>query len=75
VRRVRVLGTVAYNAVMSKSTAPVLSDEEAELEALRCAVEEGIAAADAGRVVSHERVRTWLLNLAQGKDVDPPEPE
>jgi hypothetical protein len=60
---------------MGEPAAQTMSDEEAELEALRRAVEEGIEAADAGRVVSHERVRAWLLDLAHGKSADPPEPE
>jgi hypothetical protein len=38
-----------------------------ELEALRRAVAEADAAARAGRIVSHDRVRPWLLGLAQGK--------
>lgn len=68
-------GPAPYNPTMGDHAAQALSDEEAELEALRRAVEEGIAAADAGRVVSHERVRAWLLDLAHGKYADPPEPE
>jgi hypothetical protein len=49
--------------------------ENAELEALRRAVAEADAAAQAGRVVSHDRVRPWLLNLAQGKRGPRPKPE
>ena len=39
---------------------------ESEEEVL-ARIREGLADADAGRVVSHERVRPWLRNLAQGK--------
>jgi predicted transcriptional regulator len=47
---------------------PVMIDEdEAENEAYRKAVDEGIAAADRGDVVPHERVRRWLLQIARGE--------
>ena len=49
--------------------------DDAELEALRRAVAEADAAAQAGRVVSHNRVRPWLLDLAQGKRTSWPKPE
>lgn len=46
--------------------------DEAEAQALAAAVAE----ADADpRTVPHERVRTWLLRLANGEfDAPPPEP-
>jgi predicted transcriptional regulator len=43
-------------------------DDVAEREALRAAVERGRADAAAGRVVPHERVREWLLDMAAGGD-------
>jgi predicted transcriptional regulator len=49
--------------------------DDAELEALRRAVAEADAAAEAGRVVSHDRVRPWLLGLAQGRRAPRPKPE
>jgi hypothetical protein len=49
--------------------------DNVELEALRRAVAEADAAAQAGRVVSHDRVRPWLLGLAQGKRSPRPKPE
>ena len=41
-------------------------------EAFERAVAEGIAAADAGRLIPHEVVRQWLVDLAEGKDTPPP---
>ncbi|WP_448190225.1 hypothetical protein [Azospirillum sp. sgz301742] len=49
-------------------------DNDIELEQLRAAVEEARAAAKRGDVVPHERMREWLLDLAQGKMTDPPLP-
>jgi predicted transcriptional regulator len=43
--------------------------------ALRAAVERGRADAAAGRVVLHERVREWLLDMAAGGDTPPPQPD
>jgi hypothetical protein len=54
---------------------PYADLDDAELEALRRAVAEADAAAQAGRVVSHDRVRPWLLDLAQGKRSPRPKPE
>ena len=31
-----------------------------------------LAAADAGRLIPHEVVRQWLVDLAEGKDTPPP---
>ena len=52
---------------------PMLDEDEAETQALAAAVAE----ADADpRTVSHERVRAWLLRLANGEfDAPPPEPD
>lgn len=41
-------------------------------DAKRAAVEKGLADADAGRVVPHERVEEWLNKLAKGERVPPP---
>jgi predicted transcriptional regulator len=49
-------------------------DDVAEREALRAAVERGRADV-AGRVVPHERVREWLLDMAAGGDAPLPEPD
>ena len=45
---------------------PLDEAEEARLDA------EADAEIDAGRGVSHERVREWLLKLAKGEKVPPP---
>lgn len=50
-------------------------DDAAERGALRAAVERGRAAAAAGRVVPHERVREWLLDMAAGGDAPLPQPD
>jgi predicted transcriptional regulator len=50
-------------------------DDVAEREALRAAVERGRADVAAGRVVPHERVREWLLDMAVGGDAPLPEPD
>ncbi|HEY0834522.1 MAG TPA: CopG family transcriptional regulator [Azospirillum sp.] len=43
-----------------------------DAEAKRDAVREGFADADAGRVVPHEEVRRWLLDLAAGRRTERP---
>ncbi len=50
-------------------------DDAAEREALRAAVERGRADAAAGRVVPHERVREWLLDMAAGGNAPLPQPD
>lgn len=50
-------------------------DDAAEREALRAAVERGRAAAAAGQVVPHERVREWLLDMEAGGDAPLPQPD
>lgn len=49
--------------------------DDAELEALRRAIADADAAAQAGRVVPHDRVRPLLLDLAQGSRASRPKPE
>ncbi|HYG89215.1 MAG TPA: hypothetical protein VD978_23485 [Azospirillum sp.] len=49
-------------------------DGDIETDQLRAAVEEARAAAKRGEVIPHERVREWLLDLAQGKTTEPPLP-
>jgi predicted transcriptional regulator len=43
--------------------------EDAEFLA---AVEEGIADADAGRMIPYEKVRRWLLSWGTDKELPPP---
>lgn len=45
------------------------SDDE---DAKRCAIRQGLASADAGRVVDHDTVAAWLARLAAGER--PPAP-
>ena len=49
-------------------------DDDIELEQLRAAVEEAREEVRRGNVIPHERVREWLLDLAQGKITEPPLP-
>ena len=48
-------------------TIRALEEYCASEEDLMKKLEEGMADADGGRVVSHERVRPWLLDLEKGK--------
>ncbi|MBD0274005.1 MAG: Gfo/Idh/MocA family oxidoreductase [Acetobacteraceae bacterium] len=50
-------------------------DDAAEREAMLAAVERGRAAAAAGQVVPHERVREWLLDMEAGGDAPLPQPD
>lgn len=49
----------------------VMPDDE--MAAFDAAVEEGIAAANAGRTIRYEDVRRWLLSWGTDKDLPPPE--
>lgn len=59
---------------MSNAVPKSYPDDDAETALLEEAVEEARAAQRAGAVVSHERVRAWLLELAEGKRPAPPQP-
>lgn len=55
------------------SPQPTLDEDAAEDQALSAAIAESDADP---RTVSHERVRAWLLRLADGEfDAPPPEPD
>jgi hypothetical protein len=61
-----------YIVGMTKpSPAPV--PEDPETAAKRQAILEGIADADAGRVVPHDEVRRWLQSWGTGKRLPTPE--
>lgn len=63
---------------LDRMTAPLhLLDDEDEAAAEARALAAAIAESDADpRTVSHERVRLWLLRLANGEfDAPPPEPD
>jgi predicted transcriptional regulator len=53
-------------------TEPASVFDEFDEKAFKQAVAEGIASADAGRLIPHEIVRRWLMDLAEGKDTPPP---
>jgi predicted transcriptional regulator len=50
-------------------------DRDVEAEALDRAVAQAREAVARGRVVPHERVRVWLLDLARGHRTPRPRPE
>jgi predicted transcriptional regulator len=52
---------------------PARTDPPADHEAFRAAVEAGKASLNAGRGISYEAVRRWLLSWGTGKDIPPPE--
>jgi predicted transcriptional regulator len=58
---------------MSDPDIESMSDFEPEDEAVAARLDaEAMAAARAGRVVPHERVREWLMKLAKGERVPRP---
>ncbi len=57
---------------MRKPT-PIQLPDDPETAAKRAAIREGIASADAGRLVPHEEVRRWLLSWGTGKRLPKPE--
>ena len=48
------------------------NDDDIELELLRAAVEDAREEVQRGNVIPHERVRKWLLMVAQGDITAPP---
>lgn len=60
---------------MTETSPSPVDREIEELDALRRTVDEAEQAVRDGRVVSHERVRPWLLELARGNRTPRPKPE
>lgn len=52
---------------------PIQIAADEEDAAFIAAVEEGIAAADAGRTIPYEVVRKWLLSWGTDNELPPPE--
>jgi predicted transcriptional regulator len=50
---------------------PPFGDEDAA--GFAAAVQEGIADAEAGRTISYEKIRRWLLSWGTDKELPPPE--
>lgn len=50
-------------------------DHNKEAEAIRYAIEEGIAQADQGKFISHKSMQAYLDELTRGGKPTPPEPE
>lgn len=55
---------------MAETAHPLSVDDDTA--AFVAAVEEGIAAADAGRTVPYEAVRRWLLSWGTENELPPP---
>ena len=62
---------VSYTQDMPKLVKTPVSDaEDAEFLA---AVDEGIADADAGRMIPYQKIRRWLLSWGTENELPPPE--
>ncbi|WP_343716978.1 CopG family transcriptional regulator [Inquilinus sp.] len=48
-------------------------EDDPEIAAKRAAIREGIAAADAGRLIPHEEMRRWLLSWGTEDELPPPQ--
>ncbi|WP_207459771.1 hypothetical protein [Azospirillum sp. SYSU D00513] len=58
----------AMLGLMTQAHRPTNDSDLLETEPLRAAVEEAREAVRRGEVIPHERVREWLLELAQGRN-------
>ena len=63
-----------HSEAMSNAAQKLDPDDDVEMARLRAAVEESRAAERCGEVVPHQRVREWLLALAEGKRSSAPRP-
>ncbi|RJF84447.1 antitoxin [Azospirillum cavernae] len=57
---------------MSQALRTADNGDDLETEQLRAAVAEARAEVQRGDVIPHDRVREWLLDLAQGKKATAP---
>lgn len=48
--------------------------DEIDIDADRAADAEGLADLDAGRVISHEAMKAWLLSWGTAEELPPPSP-
>jgi predicted transcriptional regulator len=48
--------------------------DEIDIDADRAADAEGLADLDAGRVISHEAMKAWLLSWGTADELPPPRP-
>ena len=51
---------------------PVVEMDEEERAAYLAAADEGIAEADAGKLIPYERIRRWLLSWGTDSELPPP---
>lgn len=63
----------AYDETMRKAPPIKPPEDDPETTAKRAAIREGIAAADAGRLVPHEEMRRWLLSWGTEDELPPPQ--
>lgn len=49
--------------------------DEIDVDADRAADAEGLADLDAGRVVSHDAMKAWLLSWGTAEELPPPQPD
>ena len=52
--------------------APVAEMDDEERAAYLAAADEGIAEADAGKFISYDRIRRWLLSWGTDDELPPP---
>ncbi len=57
---------------MAPKTAPATDQDAQDRAEYLAAVDEGLADAKAGRTVSYEKVRRWLLSWGGNKELPPP---
>lgn len=62
-----------YDGAMAPKTAPATDQDAQDRAEYLAAVDEGLADAKAGRTVSYEKVRRWLLSWGGNKELPPPQ--
>jgi hypothetical protein len=66
-------GKAPYIGTMTKPAPIQPPEDDPETAAKRAAIREGIAAADAGRLIPHEEMRRWLLSWGTEDELPPPQ--
>jgi hypothetical protein len=66
-------GKAPYIGTMTKPASIQPPEDDPETAAKRAAIREGIAAADAGRLIPHEEMRRWLLSWGTEDELPPPQ--
>jgi hypothetical protein len=71
-RAIEIQRAMGYSLLMTKTAQPNPSRTDDDEEFL-AAVQEGIADADAGRMIPYEKIRRWLLSWGTENELPPPE--